>query len=76
MVSDDKLVNVERCRFRQKYSMVVGKLCIRDKIPMNNGLLMWWRHLLGEMAPFELPRSVVDWGRLVMARAGVRFCIR
>ena len=38
---------------------------------------MWLRHVLdAEMATFELPRSVIDWGtfivdwRLVMARAG------
>ena len=57
------LVCVELRRFGQKYSMI-------------EGLLMWLRHLLGvEIAPLELPRSVIDWGRLVTARAGVACCI-
>jgi glycosyltransferase involved in cell wall biosynthesis len=56
---------------------VSRSLWIRDKFPINKGLLMWLRHVLdAEMATFELPRSVIDWGtfivdwRLVMARAG------
>jgi hypothetical protein len=57
-------VYVEWRRFGQKYSMV-------------EGLLMWLRHLLGvEIASLELPRSVIDWTRLITARAGVRCCIR
>ena len=55
---------------------------IMHKIQVSKGLLMWLRHELdAEMATFELPRSVIDWGmfivdwRLIMARAGVRCCI-
>jgi hypothetical protein len=56
---------------------VSRSLWMRDKIPINKGVLMWLRHILdAEMASSEMPRAFIDWNsfivdwRLVMARTG------